>query len=222
MLSQFLKSNVRRQSNAIWLKVHNGGQHNVTQDIIKDTLQETYNYKIQKFQPTMTYKSQKWTGVCKIYLEDEAAADKIVENRRHVKINNRMTFIEKVTSANKLYLNVHRDEQDSGFTKDIGVEDIIQSQIFEGLVEIQISQSNRFAQHFTLIFENYKMADKAVENRKKIGGVNEIGGNRFSLIYPGPRQINVAKQKSKLRKENQDYRYSNGFRGDGEKIKNSS
>lgn len=221
MLSQFLKSSIRRQSNAIWLKVHNGGQHNVTQDIIKDTLQKTYNYRIQKFQPTMTNKSQKWTGVCKIYLEDEAAADKIVENRRHVKIKDRMTFIEKVTSANRLYLNVHRDEQDSGFTRDIKVEDIIQSQIFEGLVEIQISQSNRFAQHFTLIFEDYKMADQAFENRIKFGGANKIEGNKFSLIYPGPRQVNVDKQKSKLRKQKQDYRYSDGFRGDGVKIKKS-
>ena len=169
----------------------------------------------------MTNKSQKWTGVCKIYLEDEAAADKIVENRRHVKIKDRMTFIEKVTSANRLYLNVHRDEQDSGFTRDIKVEDIIQSQIFEGLVEIQISQSNRFAQHFTLIFEDYKMADQAFENRIKFGGANKIEGNKFSLIYPGPRQVNVDKQKSKLRKQKQDYRYSDGFRGYGVKIKKS-
>ena len=171
-------SNFALQKNALWVRALGGkSAFNLDQD--KESLQETFPDYTDIYREKTP--SGKYTGVFKLYFQDEQTARNYHKNRYDLRLNDAKVIMDMVADEKKLWLNASRELTAEMIQK--------QAEDFPNLVEIVTQKGEANSSHFSLIFEDYTDADNAFY--KKVGpegGQWRINGHAFSFDRPGARK----------------------------------
>jgi len=134
---------------------------------------------LKSVEPVKTPKGN-FIGYSKVTFENDSDAKVHFDNRMNIKYKEKKVFVDIVGECNKILMNT---------PPSVSAEDIEASKVFNQfqLTEIIEQKGIKDSNHYTLVFDNYKGADQAMD-AKLAGNLGKINGEGFRLLYPGARR----------------------------------